>query len=187
MSNHSLTAQTTEEKAKSLLGAGATPSQVASALGVDPSYISQLLSNEEFSRQVTEIRYTSLVRHNERDGKLDTLEDTLIKKLQDLIPHMYKPSEIIHAFTRINQAKRRGSAAPEQAIQHQTVINLNLPTQILQHFTVNAKNQVIQAGQQELITVQSGRMSQLLSSSSTQGAQNHVENVPKRIEAPTTS
>lgn len=182
MSNHSTTANTTDKKALALLGAGALPSQVASALGVEQSYISSLLGNEEFSRQVTELRFNALVKHNERDSAIDALEDALIKKMKDLIPMMYKPSEVIHAFTRINAAKRRGSSATEQTISHQTVINLNLPTQILQHFAVDSKNQVIRAGQQDLITVQSGRMPQLLSNLPALKDASHVENVPQRAE-----
>jgi hypothetical protein len=55
-------------------------------------------------------------------------------------------------------AKRRGSSAPEHIHQQQTVISLTLPVQILNQVTVNAANQVIKAGQQELTTVQSGRL-----------------------------
>jgi predicted transcriptional regulator len=164
MSNHSLTATTTESQALELLGVGASPSQVAAALGVSESLISQFLSQETFARAVAERRFTGLLKHNKRDDKLDELEDALIKKLENIIPMMYKPSEIIHAFTRINQAKRRGSSAPEQIHQQQTVISLTLPVQILQHVTVNATNQVIKAGQQDLITVQSGRLPALLQS-----------------------
>lgn len=182
MSNHSLTANTIDKKALALLGAGALPSQVAAALGVEQSYISELLGNEEFSRQVTELRFNALVKHNERDSAIDALEDALIKKMKDIIPMMYKPSEIIHAFTRINQAKRRGSSAPEQTISHQTIINLSLPTQILQHFSVNAQNQVIRAGQQDLITVQSGRMSTLLNALPAPKESQNVENVSSRAE-----
>lgn len=185
MSNHSLTAQTTDKKALQLLGSGALPSQVAAALGVDPSYISQLLADSEFSRQVTEIRFNALIEHNLRDKSLDSLEDQLIKKLGDIIPYMHKPSEIIHAFTRINQAKRRGSSAPEQTIQQQTIINLNLPTQILQHFAVNAQNQVIRAGQQDLITVQSGRMPQLINQLPALKDSRDVETIPSRAETVT--
>jgi predicted transcriptional regulator len=184
MSNHSLTATTTESQALELLGVGASPSQVAAALGVSESLISQFLAQETFSRAVAERRFTGLLKHNKRDDKLDELEDALIKKLENIIPMMYKPSEIIHAFTRINQAKRRGSSAPEQIHQQQTVISLTLPIQILQYVTVNAANQVIKAGQQDLITVQSGRLPGLLSSTPTsQKVPQNVLSQPSRNES----
>lgn len=163
MSTHSLSATTTESKALDLLGSGAAPTQVALALGVDPSYISQLLAQEDFARQVTERRYQALIKNSSRDAALDSLEDALISKMKNLIPLMCKPSEIIHAFTRINQAKRRALTATELPSQVGNVISLTLPIQIVQHFQVNSNNQVIKAGAQDLVTVQSGRLPQLLS------------------------
>ncbi len=164
MSNHSLTATTTESQALDLLGAGAAPSQVARALGVSESLISQFLAQESFAAAVAERRFSALLKHNKRDDRLDALEDLLIQKLENVAAFMHKPSEIIHAFTRINQAKRRGSSAPEQINQQHSVIQLTLPVQILQQVTVNAANQVIKAGQQDLITVQSGRLPTLVAS-----------------------
>lgn len=161
MSNHSLTATTTESQALDLLGAGCSTSQTANALGVSESLISQFLAQEHFSKAVAERRFSSLLKHNKRDDALDALEDALIKKLENIIPFMHKPQEIIHAFTRINQAKRRGSSAPEAVSTSQQVIQLTLPIQILAQITVDARNQVVKAGQQELLTVQSGRLPQI--------------------------
>lgn len=185
MSNHSLTANTTEYQALELLGVGASPSQVAAALGVTESCISQFLAQESFAASVAERRFSSLLKHTKRDDRLDALEDALIKKLENVIAYMHKPSEIIHAFTRINQAKRRGSSAPEHIHQQQTVISLTLPIQILNQVTVNAANQVIKAGQQDLITVQSGRLPGLLPS--PQKATQNVLPQPSRNESPQAS
>ena len=164
MSSHSSLAQTTETRALELLGLGANPSQVASALGVSESLISQFLSQDHFAKQVTELRFQNLLKHSKRDEKLDALEDALIKKLENIIPFMHKPHEIIQAFTRVNAAKRRGASSPEHIQQSQPVINLTLPVQIIQSVQVNSANQVIKAGEQELITVQSGRLANLLPS-----------------------
>jgi len=185
MSNHSLTATTTESQALDLLGSGASPSQVASALGVSESLISQFLSQDEFSRAVAERRYQNLLKHNKRDNALDSLEDLLIEKMKNIIPFMHKPHEIIAAFTRINAAKRRGSSAPEAVSAQQQVIQLTLPIQILNQITVDARNQVIKAGQQELLTVQSGRLPSL-TSPNQQGAQNVLPAAP-RNESPAAS
>lgn len=165
MSNHSALATTTSSRALELLGAGVSPQQVALALGVDPSLISQLLADEHFANQVAELRYKALLKHNDRDSAYDGLEDALIKKLKDLIPFMHKPFEIIRALTAVNSAKRRGSSAPESITAQQTVIQLNLPVQIIQHFQKNSSNQVVSAGNQDLVTVQSARMNTLLAAS----------------------
>lgn len=164
----------TESRALKLLGQGISPEVVASALGVTPSAISQLLSREDFATKVTELRYEGLVKHNSRDAEYDALEDRLLEKMKDLLPMMFDPLKVLRAIQVINGAKRRGAAAPDSTLAKQTVINLTLPVAIINQFkksgvgsdlVTNSNNQVIQAGGQDLITVQSSQMSQLLDQS----------------------
>ena len=161
----STTTTTTESRALSLLSQGLGPEVVAAAVGVSTSRISQLLSTPEFAAQVAEGRYENLAKHNTRDLAYDSMEDSLLAKLKDCLPFMLRPMEILKAIQVINAAKRRGASAPESITSQQTVVQLIMPTQILQSFTTNVNNQVIKAGQQDLVTVQSASMDKLLSSS----------------------
>ena len=156
------TPTSTESRAMALLGQGLGPETVASAIGVSVSRISQLLSETEFAASVADLRFKNLSKHNERDNAYDLLEDELILKMRDLMPFMVRPMEVARVLQIINAAKRRGSSAPEAITNQQTVVALNMPINVYQKFTVNAVNQVVQAGQQQLITVQSGQMSNLL-------------------------
>ena len=155
----------TEARALSLLGQGLGPETVASAIGVSVSRISQLLSTTEFAAAVADLRFKNLSKHNERDNEYDKLEDELILKMRDLMPFMVRPMEVARVLQIINAAKRRGSSTPESITNQQTVVSLNMPINVYQKFTVNSVNQVIQAGQQQLITVQSGNMAKLLTAS----------------------
>ena len=148
----------TESRALALLGAGIGPETVASALGVSVSRISQLLSDENFSGEVAKLRFENLSKHNERDSKYDDVENTLIDKLDNMLPMMQRPLEILRAIQVINGAKRRGSSAPESITQQNTVVNLMMPAQIMQRFVTNINNQVITAGDQDLLTIQSGTL-----------------------------
>ena len=153
---NSLTAA--ESRALSLLGQGIIPEQAAAAAGLSPSRISQLLSQEEFAARVAELRFENLSKHNERDAAYDRLEDSLIEKMKDCLPLMMRPGEILKAIQVINAAKRRGSSAPQSITEQHTVINLIMPQQILNKFTINPNNQVVQAGEQSLVTIQSGAL-----------------------------
>jgi hypothetical protein len=144
-----------------MLGNGLAPNVVSSALGVSESYISQLLSEEEFSRQVTTLRYTNLQAATTRDRSYDAIEDALIAKMQDLLPLMYKPMEVLRAITVINAAKRRGADAPDNTVIHQTIVNLTLPQVATQRFITNVNNQVIAAGEQELVTIGANNLTSL--------------------------
>lgn len=159
-SNHYSPGATTglEEKALNLLGSGIAAESVASALGVTPSRIAQLLADEVFSGQVSKLRYKSLQSHNVRDDKYDALEDRLLDKLKLALPLMVKPSDIVNAMTRVNAAKRRGQSTPQQVVNQQNIINLTLPVVIAEKFSMNINNQVVKAGEQELLTMPSGNL-----------------------------
>jgi len=155
--NTSTTTSTTE-RALALLGANVNPTQVAAALGVELSRISQLLSDAEFAAQVSALRFETLHKHNARDNEYDSLEDTLIERLRDCLPMMHRPMEVLKAIAVINAAKRRGVSAPEMLHQQAAVLQLVMPTQIINHFTKNINNQVVRIGERDLITIQSGTL-----------------------------
>lgn len=152
----------TSAKALTLLGQGLPAVAVAAALGVTESRISQLISNPEFAAQVADLRFTNLSKHSTRDAAYDSLEDSLLEKMKDLLPLMYKPMEVLKAISVINAAKRRGASAPETLASQSAVVQLIMPTQILQQFTTNIHNQVIKTGETDLVTIQSGSMKKLL-------------------------
>ena len=148
----------TEERALKLLGEGVAAEQVAAAVGVTPSRISQLLSDERFSARVAELRYINLSKHNARDASLDALEDEIIQKLQQTLPLVMRPMELTRMLQTVNAAKRRGSSTPDAILTKQQVVTLNLPQVVINKFTTNIQNQVVQAGEQQLITMQSGTL-----------------------------
>lgn len=161
-----------ESRALKLLGDGINPATVAASVGLSESRISQLLSDPEFQEQVVTLRYQALVKHNERDAALDSLEDTLIAKLKDLSSFLIRPMEVARVLSIVNAAKRRGASAPDSITQKQEVINLTLPVQIINQFKLNSAGQVIEAGQQSLITVQSAALTDLVTQARKQA--NHV-------------
>jgi transcriptional regulator with XRE-family HTH domain len=151
-------------KCLEMLGNGLTPEIVATALGISPGYISQLLAEEAFSYQVTQRRFLMLQAATKRDAGYDYIEDELIKKMKDLLPMMYKPQEVLRAISVINTAKRRGSGAQENVVINQTVIQLQLPEIIVNKFVKNINNQVIVAGEQQLVTIPSNNLTKQLES-----------------------
>ena len=164
MNQNLSTTTSTEARALELLGSGVAAETVASALGVSVSRISQLLSDEGFANQVAELRFQNLQKHNTRDSKYDSLEDPLSGKLEENLPMMMRPLEILKAIQIVNGAKRRGQNAPDSILQGSTIVKLVLPTQIVNQFSVttNIQNQVVKAGEQDLITIQSSTLLQNL-------------------------
>lgn len=156
------TTTTTEERALKLLGDGISPQQTALALGITESRISQMLSQEEFAAQVAEARYKNAAKKNALDNRYDALEDNLLARLEDCIPMMHRPMEILKAIAVINAAKRRGAPAPASLQEKSQVINLTIPVQVINKFQTNAQGQVIRVGETDLVTIQSGALENLV-------------------------
>jgi len=167
-----------EERALALLGSGINGEAVAAALGVTPSRISQLLSDEGFSARVATARYEALQKHNVRDNVYDKIEDKLLTKLEGSLSLMIRPDAILRALSIINGAKRRGQAAPEQIHNIQNIVTLVLPTKVVQQFAVNLNNQVIRAGEQELVTIPSGALRDKLEQHKEQRRSRSISHVP---------
>lgn len=134
-----------------LLGSGLGPTDVATTLGCDPSYISQMLMEDEFRQEVLAERIKSLTAQTQRDQKIDSIEDQLIGKLVDAIPTMFKTRDILAAFHILNSAKRRGASVAGGSLTiNQNIVSINLPPAARQHFfpKMNAQGEVVQVGDQ---------------------------------------
>lgn len=144
-----------EQRALELLGnSNLNPSVVANALGVTPARISQLLAIEEFSQEVTRRRFINLRANSSRDDRWDGLEDKLLDRLEKLLPSMFKANDVLKALQVANQAKRRGVTDPNAGAIAQTVVPLQLPASIINNYQVkvDVHNNVVQAGDQSLVT-----------------------------------
>lgn len=171
----------TEDRALKLLGDGFSAEVVASSIGVSPARISQLLSDEEFSKRVSELRYKNLSKHSERDSRYDAMEDTLIERMEKLLPMMYKPMEVLKAMTEINKVKRKGVSNPAAIVEQREVVPLILPAVIVQQFTTNNFNQVVKVGERDLVTIQSGSMQELLESKVESEDKNELLGTNERV------
>lgn len=150
----------TRERAIELLGQGIAPVIVAQSLGCSESFISQLLSEEDFLKQVVELRYSALKKHNDRDSAYDALEDSLLERLQQTMSYLMDPMKIARILQTVNAAKRRGQSTPDSITQQSTIVNLTIPSVIVNQFRVtkDVNNQIIEAGDQKLVTIQSGTL-----------------------------
>lgn len=147
-----------------ILGRGLPAVVAAQALGISESRISQIASDPEIAAKISERRFALQQRYNDLDDKYDEVERQLLDKLSQSLVFIQRPGEIVRSLQIINGAKRRGAAAPEQGAVTQQIVNVILPQQTAERFTVtvNAANQVVRAGEQTLLTMPSAQVSNLL-------------------------
>lgn len=149
---------------KQLLGNGLSNEVVANAVGVTPSYISQLMGQEDFASEVIAKRSAVLASHSARDRTWDSAEDKLLETLHQQLDAggFYKPMDILRAVAVVNAAKRRGNPTPEHLTLTQNVVTLNLPVQVVHTFTKSAAGEVVEVDGQTLVPMTAATlMSQL--------------------------
>lgn len=132
---------------------------IAAELGLTPGAVTQAIAKipESAQEPLTEA-------HQQLDATYDEIEAQLLTQLKRTIPMLLRPEAITNVLTRINAAKRRGGPLkPSQAAP--TVLQLNLPVAIQNRFVLNSNNQVVSAGQQDLVTIPSAAVAKLAAES----------------------
>lgn len=154
------------DRIKELLGTGLGPEVVATAVGCNQSYVSQLMGDPDFAAEVIELRSIALTAASARDRKADSIEDKLLDRLNDLVDGgaIYKVQDVLLATRVANSLKRRGVPAHESLTINQTVVNLTLPGAVVSRFRMNANNEVVEADGQTLVTMSSASLLKTLGS-----------------------
>lgn len=151
---------------KKLLTQGLQQSIVASTLGISPSYISQLMGEEDFRSEV-ELALSDRAAHDaEHDNLLDAIEQKATEQLDKLMPFITDPMKLMKIMQTMNAAKRRviRTDAASNSNSHGLQVNIILPTQVVQKLTVdNTNNQVVAIGEQSLLPVTLGQLNAVIS------------------------
>lgn len=156
-----------KEKIKELLGLGLPNGVVASAVGVSDAYVSQLLSEDIFAKEVQELRLVNLSEHATRDKKWNSLEDSLLKKLEELMEFggFTRPIEVLRALQVVNGAKRRAAPQEFAATAQQNVVPLILPIVLAPKFILNSQGQVVEVEGRVIATMPANIVNETLKAS----------------------
>lgn len=170
----------TAQRALELLSSGIEQEHVASALGVTAGRISQFLADPVFASALAERKFVQLQKHNETDNAYDTLEKKVLDQLTRTLAMVMDPMKLATILTRLNQAKRRGSSAPDSIVRKSPTVQLNIAPSLVARFAVNGANQVVQVSvgeqSQDLVTIQSSNVRKLLNE--------HAKNVTPTLPSP---
>lgn len=166
----------------SYLRNGVTPIEISRALGITPGAVTQLMQSPEVASELSKIQAEQQARSSAIDARYDALEEKLLGQLEKTVPLLMRPMEITKVLSQINAAKRRGavnaiSSGPAQVLQ------LNIPISLQSRFIVNAANQVVQAGEQTLVTMQSSNIPGLAQTMVSLPGPVETVAIPQTVEA----
>lgn len=156
----------TRERVISLLGQGFSQAVVANTLGVQPSWVSQLLDDPDVRQQVQAARTNQLQERVEDDKTLEKMERRALKLLDDKMAFVRSPKEAASIFLALNKANRKtGSMAPETDAVALQQVNITLPKAAASiHIKLNQNNQVIEVEGRSMATLPSRALPSLASS-----------------------
>lgn len=171
----------TQERILELLGAGASQSQVAMAVGVEESYISQLMAQEEFRKAVQELRAEAAAKHAAVDARIDSIEDKAWRRIDNLVELETNLMKLLKVAQAANAAKRRtqgvGMAQPATAL----TVNIALPQAAVVEFTMSTDRQVVDIGGRAMTTMPSKLVQERLKE---RKAERLAEDVTPQVSGP---
>lgn len=153
----------TVDKIISYAAKGYKQVEIARALGVDESYVSQILSDPDNAAKVEETAVAITEANDNFDAKIDTAEDIALEGVKRRLP-MAKFEQQLSALKVLNAMKRRRDTAPATRQQQGTVVNLQLPQVASATYIMNASNEIVEVSGRTMITATKDQLPMLAQS-----------------------
>lgn len=155
-------ALTIAERIKELLGQGLPTNVVASAVGCEASYVSQLMEQEDFRNAVLISRAGKAEGAVKRDNKWDEIEAAALERAGSLVNLVSRPGDLIRIAAMANAAKRRATEFANGSETASVVVNLTLPQAAVIHFQMNSQAQVVEVDGRSMAPLPSKNLHQRL-------------------------
>lgn len=156
---------TPKEHAINLLAQGIPTSQVAAAVGVSDSYISQLKADEEVQRQIAEKQAAHSIADSNFDNTLARAEELALEKIEKNLPFA-NMGQALAAFRILNGARRRKDDLVQKDSTVSVTVNLTLPANNIPRYITNQANEIIEVEGKTMISASAKTLDQILAARS---------------------
>ena len=154
-----------KEHAINLLAQGIPTSQVAAAVGVSDSYISQLKADEEVQRQIAERQAAHSIADSNFDSTLERAEAMALEKIEKNLPFA-NMGQALAAFRILNSARRRKDELIQKDTAVSVTVNLTLPANNIPRYITNQANEIIEVEGKTMISASAKTLDQILAARS---------------------
>lgn len=156
---------TPKEHAINLLAQGIPTSQVAAAVGVSDSYISQLKADEEVQRQIAERQAAHSIADSNFDSTLERAEAMALEKIEKNLPFA-NMGQALAAFRILNSARRRKDELAQKDTAVSVTVNLTLPANNIPKYITNQANEIVEVEGKTMISASAKTLDQILAARS---------------------
>lgn len=170
-----------EERIIQLAGSGVPQAIIADTVGCDPSYVSQLLSQEGIQEKVAALRLAKAAGMIKHDETIEEGEKTALNKILTLLPMQTDLMKVTKVFQVLNSARKssdHGVVGPSQTPT--TVVSLNLPAAAQLHFRLTSDHQVIEIEGRSMVPMQSHQVARSLREMQASRLLNQSLEMPKQ-------
>jgi hypothetical protein len=142
---------TPKEYAIELLAKGIPTSQVAAAVGVDDSYISQLKADPEIQAQIASKQAATSIADSKFDETLERAEALALEKIEKNM-QFATLGQALAAFRVLNGARRRNDALVTADNITSVTVNLTLPASSIPQYVTNNKAEIVEVEGKTMIS-----------------------------------
>lgn len=139
-----------------LMSGGCTQTQASAATGAPISYVSGLAAEIDFQEHIA----NAIQKNHEDAVTIDKNYTEIERKLSDVlvktVGQLTNPKEVLSAIAVVNKLNRKipeGRSANENPNTKDSVVSINIGTAVINNFTVNPKNEVVEVDGRVLETL----------------------------------
>lgn len=125
-------------------GRGFKQVEIAKAVGVEESYVSQVLSTPEYAALVEQFAVAQSEENEKFDEKLDKTEATALDIVARKLNMATNLRDALNAATRLNAMKRRRDTAPATRAPQAQIVPLMLPQIAIVNYVANAQAEIVE-------------------------------------------
>jgi hypothetical protein len=145
-----------------LLAQNVPTTQIAAAVGCDPSYISQLKSDPTIQSHVEAQKSEATLEDIKFDDMLARAEQLALERIEKTLPFA-NMMQSLAALKILNSARRRNEKIDmPQTVTNNLTVNLTLPTTAMPRFVTNSNNEIIEVEGQTMLSATPRSLDSLL-------------------------
>jgi len=140
---------------------GLTQVQVARMLGVDESYVSQVVNSEDGAAAIKELAAATSEINAKFDEDLDSAEEVALSRVRQRLGTA-NMQQALAAFKILNAANRRRDTAPATRQQVGEIHQVVLPQTVINNYVMNAQSEIVEVNGRTMVSATAQQLPKLL-------------------------